>query len=88
MAQPRRVLRGYWLRKELWSYTANRIAVRFEYESHYEDGQWWRSHPYDRIATPSRPPSPGSPRPQASRWPHRNGAGQARATLTLEGDAA
>ena len=34
----------YRLRKELWCYTANRIAVRFEYESHDEEGQWWRSH--------------------------------------------
>ncbi len=34
----------YRLRKELWCYTANRIAVRFEYESHDEGGQWWRSH--------------------------------------------
>ena len=33
----------YRLRKELWCYTANRIAVRFEYESHDKDGQWWRS---------------------------------------------
>ncbi|HEX2098936.1 MAG TPA: DUF1348 family protein [Rubrobacteraceae bacterium] len=35
----------YRLRKELWCYTANRIAVRFEYESHDEEGQWWRSYP-------------------------------------------
>src|ERR687886_2423807 len=34
----------YRLRKELWCYTSNRIAVRFEYESHDKDGQWWRSH--------------------------------------------
>ncbi len=34
----------YRLRKEMWCYTANRIAVRFEYESHDVDGQWWRSH--------------------------------------------
>ena len=34
----------YRLRKEMWCYTANRIAVRFEYESHDEGGQWWRSH--------------------------------------------
>ena len=34
----------YRLRKEIWCYTANRIAVRFEYESHDEGGQWWRSH--------------------------------------------
>src|SRR3954470_20964898 len=34
----------YRLRKELWAYTDNRIAVRFEYESHDQDGQWWRSY--------------------------------------------
>ena len=36
--------RDYRLRKELWAYTDNRIAVRFEYESHDADGQWWRSY--------------------------------------------
>ena len=35
---------GYRLRKELWAFTANRISVRFEYESHDAAGQWWRSH--------------------------------------------
>ncbi|WP_026403019.1 nuclear transport factor 2 family protein [Actinomadura rifamycini] len=34
----------YRLRKELWSYTGNRISVRFEYEWHDADGRWWRSH--------------------------------------------
>jgi uncharacterized protein len=34
----------YALRKELWSYTGNRIAVRFQYESHDAAGQWWRSY--------------------------------------------
>ncbi|MFI9359425.1 nuclear transport factor 2 family protein [Streptomyces lydicus] len=34
----------YALRKELWSYSGNRIAVRFQYESHDADGQWWRSY--------------------------------------------
>ena len=34
----------YHLRKELWCFTGNRISVRFEYESHDPDGQWWRSH--------------------------------------------
>jgi uncharacterized protein len=41
----------YRLLKELWCYQGNRISVRFEYESHDEDGQWWRSHPYHRFAT-------------------------------------
>ena len=30
--------------KELWCFTENRISVRFEYEWHDADGQWWRSH--------------------------------------------
>jgi nuclear transport factor 2 (NTF2) superfamily protein len=55
----------YRLEKNLWCFTENRIAVRFEYESHDAEGQWWRSHANDRIATPSRPASAGSPRPGA-----------------------
>jgi len=34
----------YALRKELWAFTDNRIAVRFQYEWHDSDGQWWRSY--------------------------------------------
>src|SRR3712207_9228624 len=34
----------YRLEKNLWCFTGNRIAVRFEYESHDAEGQWWRSH--------------------------------------------
>ncbi|WP_341839230.1 nuclear transport factor 2 family protein [Chitinophaga caseinilytica] len=34
----------YKLRKELWSFTDNRIAVRFEYEWHDAAGQWYRSY--------------------------------------------
>lgn len=34
----------YRLRKTLWAFTENRIAVRFEYEWHDDQGQWWRSH--------------------------------------------
>ena len=34
----------YRLRKELWSFTDNRISVRFEYEWHDDSGQWFRSH--------------------------------------------
>lgn len=33
----------YKLRKELWAYQGNRIAVRFEYEWHDDSGQWYRS---------------------------------------------
>jgi nuclear transport factor 2 (NTF2) superfamily protein len=34
----------YALRKELWSFDGNRIAVRFQYESHNSRGQWFRSY--------------------------------------------
>ena len=34
----------YRLRKELWAFTDNRIAVRFQYECHDAAGQWWRSY--------------------------------------------
>ncbi|HEY1540111.1 MAG TPA: nuclear transport factor 2 family protein [Solirubrobacteraceae bacterium] len=34
----------YALRKSLWTFAANRIAVRFQYEWHDADGQWWRSY--------------------------------------------
>ncbi len=35
---------NYALRKNLWCFAENRIAVRFQYECHDEDGQWWRSY--------------------------------------------
>ncbi|PCH62110.1 MAG: DUF4440 domain-containing protein [SAR86 cluster bacterium] len=35
----------YKLMKELWSFTDNRISVRFEYEwQHAQTGQWYRTH--------------------------------------------
>jgi uncharacterized protein len=34
----------YALRKSLWAFQDNRIAVRFQYECHDDDGQWWRSY--------------------------------------------
>ena len=34
----------YALRKELWGFRGNRIAVRFQYECHDADGRWWRSY--------------------------------------------
>ena len=36
--------REYALRKDLWAFTANRIAVRFQYESRDAGGRWWRSY--------------------------------------------
>ena len=34
----------YKLKKELWAFRGNRIAVRFEYEYHNEAGQWFRAY--------------------------------------------
>ncbi|MFI5589155.1 nuclear transport factor 2 family protein [Amycolatopsis sp. NPDC051758] len=34
----------YALRKELWGFRVNRIAVRFQYESRNAAGQWFRSY--------------------------------------------
>ncbi len=34
----------YKLKKEYWVHNGNRIAVRFEYEYHNEDGAWFRAY--------------------------------------------
>ena len=34
----------YALRKALWGFRGNRMAVRFQYEWHDSAGQWWRSY--------------------------------------------
>jgi nuclear transport factor 2 (NTF2) superfamily protein len=34
----------YRLKKELWCFMDNRIAVRFEYEWHDESGSWYRAY--------------------------------------------
>lgn len=34
----------YRLIKEVWAFTGNRIAARFAYEWHDDNGQWYRSH--------------------------------------------
>ncbi|WP_333599726.1 nuclear transport factor 2 family protein [Flavobacterium sp.] len=36
--------RHYKLKKELWGFRENRMAVRFEYEYQTEDGQWFRAY--------------------------------------------
>ncbi|MFE9020889.1 nuclear transport factor 2 family protein [Streptomyces sp. NPDC007808] len=36
--------RQYALRKDLWAFDGNRIAVRFQYECQDPDGRWWRSY--------------------------------------------
>lgn len=35
---------NYCLKKTLWAFNDNRIAVRFEYEWHDHTGQWFRSY--------------------------------------------
>jgi len=34
----------YKLKKELWGFLGNRMAVRFEYEWHDDSGRWYRSY--------------------------------------------
>ena len=34
----------YALRKSLWCFDADRIAVRFQYECRDAEGRWWRSY--------------------------------------------
>ncbi len=34
----------YKLKKQLWAFTDNKIAVRFEYEYHDKFGQWFRAY--------------------------------------------
>jgi hypothetical protein len=34
----------YALRKDLWAFADDRIAVRFQYECRDASGQWWRSY--------------------------------------------
>lgn len=36
--------RDYRLTKSLWSFTENRIAVRFQYEYHDGEGRWYRAY--------------------------------------------
>lgn len=35
---------NYRLKKELWGFRETRMAVRFEYEWHNSEGQWFRSY--------------------------------------------
>jgi uncharacterized protein len=34
----------YKLKKELWAFRGNRLAVKFQYEWHDSNGQWFRSY--------------------------------------------
>ena len=36
--------RNYKLKKELWGFRGNRMAVRFEYEYQNEEGNWFRAY--------------------------------------------
>lgn len=36
--------KNYKLKKELWGFRENRIAVRFEYEYQNNEGQWFRAY--------------------------------------------
>ncbi|MDC6363315.1 MULTISPECIES: nuclear transport factor 2 family protein [Flavobacteriaceae] len=36
--------KNYKLKKELWAFSDNRIAVRFEYEYQNDQGQWFRAY--------------------------------------------
>lgn len=36
--------RNYQLKKELWGFRENRMAVQFEYEYQDENDQWYRAH--------------------------------------------
>ena len=35
---------GYKLKKELWGFRGNRMAVKFQYEWHDDSGNWFRSY--------------------------------------------
>ena len=39
-----RAEQDYRLTKELWAFGADRIAVRFQYEYHDQDGRWFRAY--------------------------------------------
>jgi nuclear transport factor 2 (NTF2) superfamily protein len=35
---------GYKLKKQLWGFRGNRMAVKFQYEWRDDNGQWYRSY--------------------------------------------
>src|SRR5258708_32628560 len=39
----------YRLKKELWAFRDNRIALRFEYEWHDDSGQWYRAYGNENL---------------------------------------
>lgn len=40
---------GILVKKELWTFGDNRIAVRFEYEWQDDTGHWYRSHGSEMV---------------------------------------
>ena len=70
----------YRLIKELWACTGNRIAVRFAYEWHDADGQWYRSYGnenwefddngYMKVRRASINDQPISEAERLFHWPH------------------
>ncbi len=44
LTQKWKIEKNYKLKKELWAFSENRIAVRFEYEFQNKDGQWFRAY--------------------------------------------
>ena len=75
----RQTRQEYALRKSLWAFGADRIAVRFQYEWHDENGQWWRSYGNENwefdppddcpAARPASTTSPSPPTNAASSAP-------------------
>ena len=74
----------YLLRKELWCVHGNRISVRFEYESHDADGQWWRSHGNEHWEFDEDDRAHAPPRREHQRLPHRSQRAADRDGLTAQ----
>ena len=74
----------YVLRKDLWAFADDRIAVRFQYEWHDADGQWWRSYgnenwEFDEQRADAAPRGEHQRRgDRRERPPHRRPAGGGR----------
>lgn len=51
---------GYRLKKYLWCFNENRIAVRFQYEWHNDEGQWHRAEGNEVCNSTEENPGYGS----------------------------
>ena len=72
----------YALRKSLWDFHGNRIAVRFQYECHDAAGRWWRSYgnelwEFDDNGLMLRRGAKSAPASSAARLPASTAAGAA-----------